>query len=181
MRGGQLSLQTPRLWETETAGKVNRCRLTIACGRRRSCSRTWGRCSSCRCRRRISGCRAPSPPSRSASRCPGPPTTCRGCRLERRGDTKGSVSVPCPHRGPWLYTTTCCKYTNFCLLSRVTKLSKLFAHYKRLMVKSLTVWGFCRINVIYIDSEQLRADGNSFAQHVLHSCMVTALETGSHT
>lgn len=68
---------------------------TIVYGPHHSCSRTWCQCSSCRCHRRISGCRALSPPSRSASRCPDPPTTYRGCHLgskQRQAHTHKGVS-----------------------------------------------------------------------------------------
>lgn len=56
-------------------------RLTIASGRHHSCSRTWDQCNSCQCHKHISGFRVLSPPSRSASHCPGLPTTCRESHL----------------------------------------------------------------------------------------------------
>lgn len=58
--------------------------LTRDYGLRRSCSRTWCRCSSDPSRRRTSGSRALSLPSRSASHCLDPPTTWKGSRLLRK-------------------------------------------------------------------------------------------------
>lgn len=77
------SLKTTEKWlsncETET---VNfKVWLTIVWHQHHSCSRTWGRCSSCRCHRHISGCQAPIHPSRSVSRSLCQPTKCRVSRL----------------------------------------------------------------------------------------------------
>lgn len=55
------------------------------------------------------------------------------------------------------------------------------SHYEWLIADSFTVWGFCHINVIYIDNQQLHVERNSLAQHALHSWMVNAFETGRRT
>lgn len=63
-------------------------------------------------------------------------------------------------------------------LSCVSEAVQTPSLYKWVIVKSLAVWGFCHINVIYIGSQQLRSECNLFGRHVLHSWMVSACETG---
>ncbi len=56
--------------------------LTIASGRRHSCSSIWSQCSCAQCHMRISEFPAQSHPSKSASRYHGRPTMCKASHLQ---------------------------------------------------------------------------------------------------